>query len=573
MPAFFTQLLIRNTPPDVIFEDYLQWILTLKAFDKGRPTLDGDRIASPIHIDDLRVSADHDVDGRSTLSIRRSRSPDDLALIKISQPDERSDLTRWKNFIRIRGEGNDTRVEHSVGRASQDPTASIHPMSSVPRIVRTLLSSYATRGIEPRDLHARQIRCEDAQETDAFIQHVLLPASRRIPIVMLSPQAKDEKIIVDQGLVARSLQGMATVAVLTSRACTQALTNALDRLDMPPQYGCFDGGVRIYFPKLSASDATHRHPLWTRTTLLRLSEEFEKRSELISRQLAFRIAQKTTPQDLLRSVETFDRAERRRKTAQISLAWIPDHATSVDSVEPFIREASEKVTLLKAEIDHANELIDLLEDDNQDKVQKLEDATSRIDDLEYRIQQDRIKAEALEQQIEAKKNAEDARGAAMIPEDIRSALSLAMRSAMSPPPEASLRLAAAAWPDRIVVLDSALKSAKKSSKFKHGNVAMDLIARLATDYYDAIRKSGDVEAKKIFGKNEFASLESTPVRNRESATRRRTFLYKGTPTTMLAHLKIGGKDSSTETLRIHFHWDPVDQRIVIGHCGPHLDFD
>jgi hypothetical protein len=41
---------------------------------------------------------------------------------------------------------------------------------------------------------------------------------------------------------------------------------------------------------------------------------------------------------------------------------------------------------------------------------------------------------------------------------------------------------------------------------------------------------------------------------------------------MLKHLRIGVKDSAAETLRIHFHWDAKDQRIVIGHCGKHLDF-
>jgi hypothetical protein len=42
---------------------------------------------------------------------------------------------------------------------------------------------------------------------------------------------------------------------------------------------------------------------------------------------------------------------------------------------------------------------------------------------------------------------------------------------------------------------------------------------------------------------------------------------------MLAHLKIGAKPSATETLRIHFEWDPEARVIVIGYCGEHLDFD
>ncbi len=35
----------------------------------------------------------------------------------------------------------------------------------------------------------------------------------------------------------------------------------------------------------------------------------------------------------------------------------------------------------------------------------------------------------------------------------------------------------------------------------------------------------------------------------------------------------GRKDSSFTTIRVHFHWDAATKRVVVGHCGPHLDFD
>lgn len=41
---------------------------------------------------------------------------------------------------------------------------------------------------------------------------------------------------------------------------------------------------------------------------------------------------------------------------------------------------------------------------------------------------------------------------------------------------------------------------------------------------------------------------------------------------MEQHLKIGVKDSPAEALRIHFAWVADERKIVIGHCGPHLDF-
>jgi hypothetical protein len=40
---------------------------------------------------------------------------------------------------------------------------------------------------------------------------------------------------------------------------------------------------------------------------------------------------------------------------------------------------------------------------------------------------------------------------------------------------------------------------------------------------------------------------------------------------MIRHLRFGIKDNVYDTFRLHFHWDAEDKKIVIGHCGAHLD--
>ena len=91
-----------------------------------------------------------------------------------------------------------------------------------------------------------------------------------------------------------------------------------------------------------------------------------------------------------------------------------------------------------------------------------------------------------------------------------------------------------------------------------------------TEYWEALHRSkGDNEARAIFGEA-FASNEGNNLT--KEAIQKRTFVYKGVEVVMLRHLKIGVKDSITETLQIHFYWDAEDQKIVIGHCGKHLDF-
>jgi hypothetical protein len=81
-----------------------------------------------------------------------------------------------------------------------------------------------------------------------------------------------------------------------------------------------------------------------------------------------------------------------------------------------------------------------------------------------------------------------------------------------------------------------------------------------------------LEAKQIFG-TAFAATESETARNNDRARRLRTFEYEGKAVEMLSHLKIGVKPSIAQTWRAHFFWDAANQRIVIGHCGKHLDHE
>jgi hypothetical protein len=128
------------------------------------------------------------------------------------------------------------------------------------------------------------------------------------------------------------------------------------------------------------------------------------------------------------------------------------------------------------------------------------------------------------------------------------------------------------FPDRIVVLDSARKSAASATNVTYLRKAADLLRRLVVDYYYCkAGGQGDGEARKVFGTEAFAAGESETVEHNARARRLRTFEYLGRPIEMMMHLKIGNKPSRHETFRAHFVWDDRERRILIGHCGPHLD--
>lgn len=138
--------------------------------------------------------------------------------------------------------------------------------------------------------------------------------------------------------------------------------------------------------------------------------------------------------------------------------------------------------------------------------------------------------------------------------------------------EDSLRILEATFPERLVILPSAFASAHESRLFRDKKRAFNLLWKLATDYYQTLCEGkSDAVARQVFG-DDFSAKESETVEKNAVARNLRIFTYKDNKYEMMAHLRIGTKDSIADTLRIHFRWFADEQKIVIGHCGKHLNF-
>jgi hypothetical protein len=135
----------------------------------------------------------------------------------------------------------------------------------------------------------------------------------------------------------------------------------------------------------------------------------------------------------------------------------------------------------------------------------------------------------------------------------------------------ALSLVGALYPDRVIILESAMASAKESDKamFEYGPRAYELLSRLAGDYWQTlVDGGGDQQAKEVFGQNIYTAKEGRLSAN---GLNLRTFSYRGKAMFMEKHLRYGIKDSAATTLRIHFEWIADEGKIVIGHCGKHLN--
>lgn len=127
------------------------------------------------------------------------------------------------------------------------------------------------------------------------------------------------------------------------------------------------------------------------------------------------------------------------------------------------------------------------------------------------------------------------------------------------------------YPEHLVVLPSAYESARDAQGFIQTGRALSLVERLVTDYLPALERGGDALAREVFTPCEYSATESESTRSSKRAMELRTFTYNNEPRQFLKHLRIGTSPSPLLGWRCYFFHDADRQRIVIGHCGAHLD--
>jgi Domain of unknown function (DUF1843) len=129
-----------------------------------------------------------------------------------------------------------------------------------PRVVRDLLSlsGHWYHGLS----RLRQLQLVEGFENGETLAEEIQHADRVVPIVVVSQRAC--KVVVPglESKLAEDLAGLANVAVVNDEAAW-ALTDALG-----PEFSCYDGAVRLYWPKFAANRDRFFHPLWTADRLL-----------------------------------------------------------------------------------------------------------------------------------------------------------------------------------------------------------------------------------------------------------------------------------------------------------------
>lgn len=224
----------------------------------------------------------------------------------------------------------------------------------------------------------------------------------------------------------------------------------------------------------------------------------------------------------------------------------------------------------QATVKDLEQLIEIAEEEQRRFKSEIDGLRSDLNRLEQENSDLKSQAHADAEEISLLRSLAKVRSHDSVPRESLAKIVEFMGSADFPRPEQCLELIKLAYGDHCVILDSAWQSASKMNGFRHGRQLLDLLRRLVVDYRQALQEGGDAEAKRVFGKNEFAAKESETVMKNAEMKRQREFEYEGKAVPMFKHLKIGVDDDETKTIRVHFHWDSKAEKIVIGHCGRHL---
>jgi len=487
-------------------------------------------------------------DSRRIQSARWVADGTRMQSLQYTHPDTDVSGRLWITEIGIRQErATDPTIKASIVLRTSDISTRVDSpvLTTRPRVVNELLNrcnpASSTPGLSVIELHE-----DNAQK---FLDKLVQSPVRRHPILVISPTV-DGRYPVDPGEMLFYLGGLADVAKIQPEADSYAVQQILGS-----RYAAWHGAVNLIHPPLQTDGSNIRSSnqlfLLDDIQMMHAAVDFTAESELLG-YVTHRVNLPNSWQHL-----SIQEVNDRKKQAELKQR----------------REEAAQAGEMSEYIDLLEETNEQLEHEKRGLVAEIETLQNDVNFKDYEI--DELKREQHEQKRviaglqsslhhgKAKSNG------GRLDDDIRERFVRAFNGEAIL--EEALKLIEFLYPDRVIVLESALNSARDSAVFEDRARAFQLLLTLVTEYYvGLVEGNGDATARTIFGSS-YSARESETVESNRRARRLRTFHYKGEGIEMMRHLKIGVADNKINTLRIHFHWDSDDQKIVIGHCGKHLD--
>lgn len=453
-------------------------------------------------------------------------------VVRLSHGDDQVPGRQWVTEIAVRQLDYNRDIECTINLSTNEISARVVRgiTPTRPRVILEIVKNCKPVGGTP----GTEILEIDETNTE-IAKYLILDPNRQHPVIIISPYA-DGTYPIDVEKLRELVVTIADIVKIKPNADTYEISRQLGG-----RYSAWRGAMNIVFAKYGDEYSSYvMLPDQMTDFIIQDSLETEVFS-IITHKTNIPNSRKQISHHYVNESNLRLELHRKKKEAQES----KDVGKYVSFLESYIKSQEQQNSRLRAEADEYAQLYD--ECENEMRQMQFDMAS-----LKHQLTQ-----------AGAQKYSDY---------DEKTRIALFNSFFQKPNPTECLLSLCSLFPKEVEILESAWKSAKESDSFKYGDRLMILLKKLVFDYrMSLIEGKGDSNALNIFGKESFTAKESETTESNKRAIELRTFDYDGEQIHMVKHLKIGVNPSAAETIRVHFHWDSKLQKIVIGHCGQHLD--
>lgn len=465
-----------------------------------------------------------------------------LWALEFKHEDKSGDLNGWRFWVndiaieKIEGGVLRFSLTNSFGIKSGYIGKIHEPSISSPNIIKELLNhDYWTCKIEGEtlSLFPKPVNNETVKSFYDFI----FSTNRVLPIVYIS-RYRNEEVAFDPDVIAKLTAGNAHVFFEEESSVSEYLKS----IKQFENYRCAFGAVRIYLPNVNRQNLYdyYRHRFFTYEQIT--TEGAYKLQKIVAESIVRRsLFIRPFPLGSIRDIDIILMSNRLNEALE--------KGQDGDVIALY----KEQIVLLQNQIQakdaEINEYISLYDIINNDK-SSVEGENANL----------RSKIYALESQLEQMKeeNIDEVHKSIYLPRQFPNSI-LDFLNYMDEN-----------FSQLLVVLPEARSSAQKH-RLKDLEKAWSLIKTLPKLHEVIFMEKGGDKKKQYLDKTGF-ELSMTEGKTTKANTRfiqERTRIYKGEEIECLAHIGFGNKPDNL--LRIHFYIDNDEEKIVIGHCGEHLE--
>lgn len=408
------------------------------------------------------------------------------------------------------------------------------PGISLPNVIRKLLNSpLYTCKIGDSVLSTEPIKLNPGDFPD--FQKILLDKDREIPIVYISPRR------VDFG------SDITTVSVSPQRLAECIAANGLvyysDNWDFSKEmlylgderYTCTGGSVRLYCPGINPNEPSdqYRHRIISAKYIADTGED--KILEIFRRALAQDVHYYDTMFRLesCQALIENDKRQKRLKAIKEKSDADVSEAYSEYFTESDRRELAEK---------------------------ELSETKGEVDRLKTEIFNRGLQIEALQEKANQANSIEN------------SCMRIRSISVYPSSPVQIAQYFEAVFPDRIAFTERAYRSLEDC--ITRADILWNALFCISTTLYDLLHEQPSQAYKEFTNQTRWECSRGNGHQTRANSKLMRQYVdtYNGKEINIEAHIKNGNNDKDSKSVRIYFSYDSsVADKIIIGHCGKHLD--